>query len=177
MPNVYTPRNSHTGNRWWVAYNVGQSLFSKNLFSPSGYEAVGSGNATDDAIFAKAAAATASAGPQPAGKGPVVHVQNIGWANVNGPYPSYAAAQAAIAGIQAAAPAPGTTQQATKQAQATVAAANPFGGLISALTNGNLWIRVGEALLGVVLLAIGVARLTHAIPAATRIATTVGAVA
>lgn len=42
------------------------------------------------------------------------------------------------------------------------------------LFQANLWERVGEVVLGLVLIAIGVARLTHAVPIATKIA---GAVA
>ncbi len=45
---------------------------------------------------------------------------------------------------------------------------------LGALTNGNTWIRLAEGVLGVVLIAIGLARITHAVPIATKIA---GAVA
>lgn len=45
------------------------------------------------------------------------------------------------------------------------------------LAEGSTWIRVGEVLLGLVLIAIGVARLTHAVPPATTIARAAGAVA
>lgn len=59
-------------------------------------------------------------------------------------------------------------------------ASNPLTGLAAAgdffqrLTQGSTWIRVGEFILGVILIAAGLARITHAIPAATRIATMVG---
>lgn len=46
------------------------------------------------------------------------------------------------------------------------------GDFLSRLTQANTWIRVGEVLLGIVLLAVGVARLTNAVPAATKIAKT-----
>jgi hypothetical protein len=44
------------------------------------------------------------------------------------------------------------------------------GSFFGALEQGATWIRVGEALLGIVLIAVGVARLTNAVPAATKIA-------
>jgi hypothetical protein len=43
-------------------------------------------------------------------------------------------------------------------------------GFLSALANPNTWLRVAEVGLGVILLAVGVAKLTNAIPAATKIA-------
>jgi len=43
-------------------------------------------------------------------------------------------------------------------------------GFLSRLTQRNTWIRVGEILLGVVLIAVGVARMTNAVSAATKIA-------
>lgn len=49
--------------------------------------------------------------------------------------------------------------------------------LLSALTSGALWIRVAEGVLGVVLIAIGLAKITRAVPVATKIAKTAGAVA
>lgn len=58
---------------------------------------------------------------------------------------------------------------------------NPLSGLAAIgdffgrLTEGNTWIRIGEALLGIVLIAVGLARVTHAVPVATSIARTVGA--
>ena len=39
---------------------------------------------------------------------------------------------------------------------------NPLTTLLSNLTSANTWIRVAEGLLGIILLAVGVARLTHA---------------
>jgi hypothetical protein len=50
-------------------------------------------------------------------------------------------------------------------------------GILSVLQNGNLWLRIGEGILGIVLIAIGIAKLTNAVPAATKIAKTAGAVA
>lgn len=44
---------------------------------------------------------------------------------------------------------------------------------LSRLTSANLWMRIGEAVLGIVLIAIGLARITHAVPIATAIASKV----
>lgn len=52
-----------------------------------------------------------------------------------------------------------------------------IGSFFSTLGQANLWIRVGEVALGIVLLAVGIARITSAVPAATSIAKTAGAVA
>jgi hypothetical protein len=41
---------------------------------------------------------------------------------------------------------------------------------LSRLTSGALWVRVGEVLVGLLLIAVGVARLTDAVPIATTIA-------
>lgn len=43
-------------------------------------------------------------------------------------------------------------------------------GFLSALANANTWVRVAEVLIGVVLIAVGIAELTNAVPAATKIA-------
>lgn len=57
---------------------------------------------------------------------------------------------------------------------------NPLAGLAAIgdffqrLTQASTWIRVAEVLLGLILLAAGTARITRAIPAATRIAAAVG---
>ena len=47
---------------------------------------------------------------------------------------------------------------------------NPLAGLFQA----NIWLRVAEVGIGILLVAVGVAKLTNAIPAATKIAKTVG---
>jgi|SRR5271166_2693411 len=60
---------------------------------------------------------------------------------------------------------------------------NPLAGLSSIgdffgrLTQASTWVRVGEVILGLVLIAIGIARMTHAVPIATKIATKAGAAA
>lgn len=78
------------------------------------------------------------------------------------------------------------TSEASAKAQSTEKKGqvpNPLGGLaaigafFSDLSNANTWVRVGEGLLGLVLIAVGVARITHAVPIATSIAGKVGAVA
>lgn len=51
-------------------------------------------------------------------------------------------------------------------ANAAVNSLNPLGGLFQA----NIWLRVAEVGLGIILLAVGVAKLTNAIPIATKIA-------
>jgi hypothetical protein len=43
-------------------------------------------------------------------------------------------------------------------------------GFLSALANPNTWLRVAEVGLGVILLAVGIAKLTNAVPVATKIA-------
>jgi hypothetical protein len=40
----------------------------------------------------------------------------------------------------------------------------------SALTNGNTWLRIGEVALGLILIAVGLAKMTSAIPVANKIA-------
>lgn len=47
---------------------------------------------------------------------------------------------------------------------------NPLAGLFQA----NIWLRVAEVGIGILLLAVGLAKLTDAVPAATKIASTVG---
>lgn len=172
MAATWTPRGSHAGNRWWVAYNMSQKLGSSELSgfasnplgtgAPSGYEAVGSGDAADDAIFAKAAAATAAAGPVAAGTGPTVSVQNETWANVSGPYPSYAAAEAAIGGIQAAEPAPGNGSQAASLPGLAAPGLAAIGAFFSSLGAAATWIRVAKVAIGGTLVIVGVAKMTGA---------------
>lgn len=157
MSNTY----GNSGNRWWVGYNTSQSLFSKNLYSPSGYESLPSGNATDDALFARAAAKTAAlAKPYPAGKGPVISVENINWANINGPYVSQPQANAALAALQKTSPAPGTTQQAGNQAAAT-ADATGVTGFLSALSSSNTWVRVAKVTIGGAIVLVGLAKMSN----------------
>lgn len=50
-----------------------------------------------------------------------------------------------------------------------------IGDFFHRLTEGNTWLRIGEGLLGIILIALGIARMTHAVPAATKIAKAVAA--
>lgn len=63
---------------------------------------------------------------------------------------------------------------------AGAAAAGAISGVdsfLAKLSDSNTWLRVVEIMLGAILVAIGLAKLTHAIPAATKTAATVGKVA
>lgn len=169
MPNTY----GDSGNRWWVGLNVGEtgsqstvfgtpSIASLNPFTPSGYESLPSGNAADDAKFA--AAAKANKGSSKPG---TVSVENVNWYNIQGPYTTQAAANAAIPAIQAANPAPGVLGQvaADNSSNPLGAAASGFSsvtGLLSALGNANLWIRIVKVVAGGAILVIGLAKITGA---------------
>lgn len=59
-----------------------------------------------------------------------------------------------------------TAQVATGTGLGLAAATNPIGALFQA----HIWIRVGEVALGLILIAVGVAKLTNAVPIATKIA-------
>ena len=69
---------------------------------------------------------------------------------------------------------------ATAAAAAATGAVNSVPGLqqvgsfFGALAEGSTWTRVAEGILGIILIAVGLARLTHAVPIVTKIA---GAVA
>lgn len=49
-----------------------------------------------------------------------------------------------------------------------------IGAFLGALGQANTWIRVAEVLVGLILMAAGFARITNAVPIATKIATAVG---
>ena len=51
------------------------------------------------------------------------------------------------------------------------------GNFFGALTQGSTWVRVAEVVIGVLLIAVGIAHLTRAVPAATKVAETVGGAA
>jgi hypothetical protein len=53
-------------------------------------------------------------------------------------------------------------------AKAAVGSLNPLGGLFQS----NLWLRVAEVVIGVLLLGVGIAKLTNAVPIATKLAKT-----
>jgi hypothetical protein len=60
---------------------------------------------------------------------------------------------------------------------AVVTAAQEAGSIFSVLQSGSLWLRIGEGILGIVLIAIGIAKITNAVPIATKVAKAAGAVA
>lgn len=166
------------GNRWWVGMNVGESGSDKtifgtpsisalNPFSPSGYESLPSGNAQDDAQFA--AAAKKNKGST---KPVTISVENIEWFNIQGPFTTQAAANAAIPAIQKANPAPGVLGQVQKDNNS-----NPVGavagavdnavngitsvvGFLSALGDPHLWIRLVKIVAGGAILIVGLVKLT-----------------
>jgi hypothetical protein len=80
---------------------------------------------------------------------------------------------------------PYSTQSAAEsqasQQQVTLPNAIPglaqIGDFFGTLTQASTWERVGQVVLGAILIAVGIARLTDAVPAATQIAKTVGAAA
>lgn len=61
--------------------------------------------------------------------------------------------------------------------KAASAATGSITDFLSRLASGATWLRVAESVLGLVLIAIGLARITHAVPIATKVAKTAGAVA
>jgi len=161
------------GNRWWVGMNVGQggsdqtvfgtpSISALNPFSPSGYESLPSGDAQDDKLFAAAAKKNKGAT-----KPNTISVENINWYNIQGPFTTQAAANAAIPAIQKANPSPGVLGEVAADNNS-----NPLGqaasgittleGFLSALGDKNLWIRTAKIVIGGSLLLVGVAHLTGA---------------
>lgn len=98
---------------------------------------------------------------------------DIQW--VYGPYPSKAAAQADLNS------GPSSGKLLNSRGLTDNSSAKPGQSLSSSILGpfeeAATWERVAIGLLGIVLIAIGVARLTHAVPAATDIAKTAGAVA
>jgi hypothetical protein len=167
MANTY----GNNGNRWWVGQNVGEtgsqqtafgtpSIAALNPSTPSGYESLPSGNATDDAKFA-AAAKTNKGSTKPN----TISVENVQWFNIQGPFTTQAAANSAIAAIQKANPSPGVLGQVSKDNSS-----NPLGqaasaitsteGFFNALGDANLWIRVAKVIAGGVILTVGLLKLT-----------------
>lgn len=62
-------------------------------------------------------------------------------------------------------------QQAVNNA---VPGLSQIGTFFSDLSQASTWIRVGQVLAGLILIAVGVARITHAVPIATKVAKAVG---
>jgi hypothetical protein len=159
----------NSGNRWWIGLNVGETGGQSTIFGqpssifvgkPSGYESLPSGNAADDAQFAAAAKKDAVSGATPV----TISVENVQWYNINGPYSTQVLANAAIPAIQKAHPAPGEVAQAASN----TGLPNPLAweqsleGVLSNLTNLNLWIRIAKVAIGGTILIVGLAKLTGA---------------
>jgi hypothetical protein len=151
---------------WWVGLNVGSdqsTVFgTSSLFSPVGYESLPSGNAIDNAQF------TAAALKNKGSSNPVtITVEGVKWFNIQGPYPSQAAANAAIPAIQSAHPAPGEASQLTDAATGQPQSSNSLGGLADIgdffhrITEAATWERVGEVAAGLILLYIGIRAVTR----------------
>lgn len=83
---------------------------------------------------------------------------------------------AALGGALAAGTAGGLAAAGAVTQSATVTAAQEAGSIFSVLQSGSLWLRLAEGVLGIILIAVGLARLTRAVPVATQIAKTVGTV-
>jgi hypothetical protein len=172
MANTY----GNNGNRWWVGLNVGEggsqktvfgtpSVAALNPFTPSGYESLPSGNASDDAKFA-AAASKDKGSTNPT----TISVENVQWFNIQGPFTTQAAANAAISAIQKANPAPGVLGQVAKDNSSNPlgAAANAASdisssvGFLSTLGEANTWIRIAKVVAGGMILIVGLLKLTGA---------------
>jgi hypothetical protein len=96
--------------------------------------------------------------------------------SVQGPYTSRKAAESAIGST--------TTSGVGEGSGSGVASGNvnipaPLGGLAAIgdffqrLTQAHTWERIGEVVLGLILIAVGVAKITNAIPVATKIASVI----
>lgn len=160
MANVY----GGSGNRWWVGLNVGsdqRNVFGMSTFaSPNGYESLPSGNAADDAKFMAAAIKDKTAG-NPG----TISVENVSWYNVNGPFPTQAAANAAIPAIQKSHPAPGEISQAVDAATGQPQSSNSAAGLttlLAALDSKNTYLRIAKVVVGSAMILIGLMRITGA---------------
>jgi hypothetical protein len=151
MANTY----GNSGNRWWVGLNSGSdSTFSgaDATGTPGAYQSLPSGNASDDALFAAAAAYNKAHPIAPN----TISVEHILWYNITGPYASQSDANAAIAGVQQQNPAPGLAQQ--------FHFTNPFSSIEQALsafydilTNYKMWRSLGWLVLGIILMIAGLA--------------------
>lgn len=103
-------------------------------------------------------------------------VQIAGQTNLSGPYATKADAQKAVSSGQVQPQNPSAGPQPNLFGQPAPSVPNPLSGLasigdfFSRLTNANTWLRLGEVVLGVLLIAVGVAKMTNAVPAATKIA-------
>jgi hypothetical protein len=89
-----------------------------------------------------------------------------------GPFATEAAAEDALKGLQSGNPLKEPVLDAPADAAKKLIPSSLLtsGQFLGDLTNANTWIRVGEVVLGLILIAVGVAELTHAIPIATKVA-------
>jgi len=157
--------------QWFVADNQtgGISALINPAGKTNGYQAVHAGNATDQALFA-AAAANNKNNPNPN----TISVENISWYNVQGPYATEAQANAAIPAIQKANAAPGEVSQIAQGSGPLAAAASAAGTIgdpldyladvgdfFHRLTEAATWERAGEILVGVIILYIGIKSLSE----------------
>jgi len=104
-----------------------------------------------------------------------------------GPYGSLADAQAQAAKTKPESPGAFTTDLLAPPSALQIPGLDSIGnavegvaGFVGALTDPHTWVRIAEVVLGLVLIAVGIAKLTNAVPIATRIAgraARVGAVA
>lgn len=91
-----------------------------------------------------------------------------------GPYSSKAAAQAAVKAGKV------TGDQPTGGALisgAAIPGLTDIANFFDKLGEANTWVRVGEVVLGLVLIAAGIAKITHAVPVATEVAKAAGTAA
>jgi len=86
-----------------------------------------------------------------------------------GPYPTQAQAQAQ----KNAHPPTGIASKIHSALSGATTAATGVGDFLGRLTQASTWIRVGEVLLGLALIIVGLAKLTTAVPAATKIASAI----
>jgi hypothetical protein len=115
--------------------------------------------------------------------GDVVHqnlaesLANVAFSYYHGPY----ATEALAVAHKGVAGAPGNPNEGTGQqvanAAGTVTGTASVTDFLSRLTQANTWERVGMVALGMLLIAVGVAHITHAVPIATKVAKTAGAAA
>lgn len=98
-------------------------------------------------------------------------LMDAGW---QGPYTWAQAKQVANLSAKLTSP-PGTPPPAAAPGGPKGLAA--IGDFFARLSQASTWIRVGEVFLGLILLAVGVARITNTVPIATKVARTAGAVA
>lgn len=104
-------------------------------------------------------------------------VGGAGWHELNIPGNATEAQAAAEAKREFPAGAAPTTSVAQGEKQAvqqetgtSLAGLSAIGDFFSRLTESNTWLRAGEIALGLLLIAVGVSKMTSAVPAATKIA-------